>query len=69
MEDTLSVYVLPYDERYPQLCMDEISKQLVSEKRQPLPVQPGETECYDYEYERQGVRNIFMVCEPLTGRR
>lgn len=69
MEDTLSVYVLPYEERYPQLCMDEISKQLVSEKREPLPVQPGEAECYDYEYERQGVRNIFIVCEPLTGRR
>jgi hypothetical protein len=69
MEDTLSVYLRPYDERYPQLCMDEISKQLVSEKRLSLPIRPGERVCYDYEYERKGVRNIFIVCEPLTGRR
>lgn len=69
MEDILSVYIRPYDEKRPQLCMDEINKQLVSEKRQPLPIQPGKTECYDYEYERQGVRNMFIVCEPLTGQR
>jgi len=69
MEDTLSVYMRPYDEKRPQVCMDEISKQLVSEKRQPLPIQPGETACYDYEYERQGVRNMFIACEPLTGQR
>ena len=69
MEDILSVYLRPYDERYPQLCMDEISKQLVSEKRLSLPIRPGDRECYDYEYERKGVRNIFIVCEPLTGRR
>jgi len=69
MEDILSVYLRPYDERLPQICIDEISKQLVSEKRLPLPVAPGKTECYDYEYERQGVRNIFIANEPLTGRR
>ena len=69
MEDVLSVYVRPYDEKRPQVCMDEISKQLVSETRQPLPMQPGEPEGYDYEYERQGVRNLFMAFEPLAGRR
>ncbi len=69
MEDILSVYICPYDEKRPQLCMDEINKQLVSEKRQILPTQPGKTECYDYEYERQGVRNMFIVSEPLTGQR
>jgi transposase len=69
MEDVLSIYIRPYDEKKPQICMDEISKQLVSEKREPLPMKPGETECYDYEYERQGVRNIFNAFEPLTGKR
>jgi transposase len=69
MEDVLSVYILPYDERFPQVCIDEISKQLVSEKRISLPIAPGKTECYDYEYERQGVRNIFIANEPLTGQR
>jgi hypothetical protein len=69
MEDILSVYMRPYDEKKPQICMDEINKQLISEKRQPLPIQPGETACYDYEYERQGVRNMFIACEPLTGQR
>jgi transposase len=69
MEDILSVSVRPYDKKKPHICMDEIHKQLVSEKRQPLPIQPGETACYDYEYERQGVRNMFIACEPLTGQR
>jgi hypothetical protein len=69
MEDVLSVYLRPYDKRYPQLCMDEISKQMVSEKRLPLPIAPGQTQCYDYEYERQGVRNIFVATEPLKGVR
>lgn len=69
MEDVLSVYMRPYDERYPQVCMDEAMKQLVSEKRQPLPMKPGEVEKYDYEYERQGTRNMFMVVEPITGER
>jgi hypothetical protein len=69
MEDVLSVYIRPYDKRYPQLCMDEISKQMVSEKQLPLPIAPGQTQCYDYEYERQGVRNIFVATEPLKGVR
>src|SRR6266567_2075161 len=52
-----------------QVCLDETSKQLVSETRTPLPMQPGEPERYDYEYERQGVCNVFLACEPLTGKR
>jgi transposase len=69
MEDVLSVYVRPYDVKRPQICMDEICKQLVSEKREPLPMKPGEVERYDYEYKREGVRNIFIAFEPLTGKR
>ena len=69
MEDTLAVYTRPYDERRPQVCVDEMSKQLISETRLPLPMQPGEVACYDYEYERQGTANLFLACEPLAGKR
>jgi transposase len=69
MEDVLDVYKLPYDPLYPQVCFDECSKQLVSETRLPLPLQPGQPARYDYEYERQGVCNLFLFSEPLTGWR
>ena len=69
MEDVLRVYTRPYDPRFPQLCMDEISKQLLKDKRPGLPARPGEVEKYDYEYEREGVCNVFLVCEPLAGKR
>ncbi|MFL5587153.1 MAG: IS630 family transposase [Ktedonobacteraceae bacterium] len=69
MEEVLSVYTRPYDERRPQVCLDETSKQLVSETRVPLPLQPGQPECCDYEYERQGTCNLFVACEPLVGKR
>lgn len=69
MEDVLEVYTRPYDSRYPQVCMDESSKQLLRETRAPLPMQPGRPERRDYEYERGGVANLFLFCEPLMGRR
>lgn len=69
MEDVLAVYTRPYDERRPQVCVDELSKQLISETRIPLPMQPGQVECCDYEYERQGTANLFIACEPLAGKR
>jgi uncharacterized small protein (DUF1192 family) len=69
MEDVLSVYTRPYDPKYPWVCMDETSKQLVGHIRTPLPAAPGQTECYDYEYERHGVSNLFMFFEPLRSWR
>jgi transposase len=69
MEDVLDVYTRPYDPRYPQVCMDETSKQLLRDTRQPLPMEPGRAERHDYEYERGGVVNLFLFCEPLQGRR
>lgn len=69
MEDVLAVYTRPYDERFPQLCMDEGGKQLVRSKRQDLPMQPGRPACQDYEYEPEGWCNVFVVCEPLGGKR
>lgn len=69
MEDILDVYERPYDPRFPQVCMDETSKQLVAETRTPLPAQPGRPARIDYEYERHGVRNLFLFVEPLRGWR
>jgi hypothetical protein len=69
MEDVLDVYERPYDPRHPQVCIDEASKQLVGEVRDPLPATPGHPAREDYEYERKGVANLFMVTEPLRGWR
>jgi DDE superfamily endonuclease len=69
MEDVLAVYQRPLDSVHPVICMDETSKQLVSETRAALPVAPGQPPREDYEYERQGVANLFLFCEPLTGWR
>ena len=69
MEDVLEVYKRPYEPLQPVVCMDEISKQLVSETRQPLPAQPGQAQRYDYEYRREGVCNLFIFFEPLRGWR
>ena len=69
MEDVLEVYKLPYDLKRPQVCMDEMSKQLLADTRQPIPAEPGYLERFDYEYKREGVANLFMLFEPLTGKR
>ena len=69
MEDVLDVYTRAHDPRYPQVCMDEVSKQLLRETRPSLAMQSGKVERVDYEYERGGVANVFLFCEPLTGRR
>lgn len=69
MEDVLEVDTRPYDPRRPQVCLDETSKQLVADTREPLPAAPGQPARVDYEYERKGTANLFMVCEPLTGHR
>jgi hypothetical protein len=69
MEDVLEVYARPYDPGRPQVCLDEASKQLVADVTPPLPAQPGLPAREDYEYERRGTANLFMLFEPLAGRR
>lgn len=69
MEDVLDLYEDPYDEKRPVVGFDETSKQLIAETRQPVPAQAGQLERYDYEYQRNGVCNLFMCCEPLAGQR
>ena len=68
MEDVLEVYARPYDPRRPVVCMDETNKQLIGEVREPLPVAPGQPERVEHEYVRNGVAQIFVEVEPLTGR-
>ena len=69
MEDVLDVYKRPYDPKRPVVCLDETSKQLIGEVQTPVPAVPGHVSQYDYEYVRNGVANIFMIFEPLAGRR
>ena len=69
MEMVLDVYKRPFDSRFPVVCMDESPKQLIGETKIPIPVSQGRPAKYDYEYKRCGVCNIFMACEPLSGKR
>jgi hypothetical protein len=69
MEDVLEVYTRPSDPRRPQVCLDETSRQLLGELTPPLLVASGRPARQDYEYERRGVCNLFLVCEPLRGWR
>ena len=69
MEDTLTVYHRPHDPKRPLVCFDEGSKQLTKETRVPLPPRPGDVAKYDYEYERNGTRNLFVFFAPLEAWR
>jgi hypothetical protein len=64
MEHILDLYEQPYDPRHPQVCFDESSKQLIQQTQ--LPAQPGQVRRVDYEYQRNGTRNLFLFFEPLT---
>jgi hypothetical protein len=69
MEDAIRTYMLPYDAMRPVVCFDEASRQLFGEVRQPEKPRPGKPAKEDYEYERKGTCNQFVVCEPLRGWR
>jgi hypothetical protein len=69
MEDVIQTYLLPYNPAYPVVCFDEACKQLFGEVRPGLPTRPCSPAKQDFEYERKGVCNQLMVCEPLRGWR
>src|SRR5215218_4669383 len=69
MEDVLDVYHRPHDPLRPVVCLDETSRQVLANTRDPLPVAPGRPARHDPEYERKGVVNCFLVTEPLRGWR
>ena len=66
MEDVLSVYKLPHDPKRPVVCMDEASKQLIAEVREPQGLAPGKVRRQDYEYERRGTCNLFLFFLAVT---
>ena len=65
----MDLYGEPYEPRRPTVCFDETSTQLIAERRIPIPAHRGRRERFDYEYRRNGTRNLFMLCEPLRGWR
>ena len=69
MEGVLAVYLRPHDPNRPLVCLDETSKQLIAETRVPIPMKPGRAARVDYEYERNGTANLFMLFAPLEGWR
>ena len=69
MEDVLAVYTRPRDPDCPLVCLDETSKQLIAETRVPIPMKAGRPARFDYEYERNGTANLFMMFAPLEGWR
>lgn len=69
MEDVLEVYTRPYDALRPLICLDEAGRELVADTRVPLPGRPGQVARQDFEYGRAGACNVFMLYEPLAGRR
>lgn len=69
MEDVLAVYRRPYDPKRPMVCMDEMSRQLLKEVREPIPAKPGAPYRYDHHYERNGTMNLFTFFEPLAAHR
>ena len=69
MEDVLALYAMPYDSRYPTVCLDEKPVVLHADVRAGLPLAPGHVERRDYEYKRHGTANLFVMVEPLAGWR
>ena len=68
MYDVLDLYEEPYDPKRPLVCLDEKPKQLLGDKRMPIPLKPGRSEKYDYEYVRNGTANIFVAVEFKAGK-
>lgn len=69
MEDVLEVYARPYDAKRPQVCFDEAAKQILSEVREPIAAKQDKVERVDNEYKREGTAAIFMLSQPLAGKR
>jgi hypothetical protein len=69
LEDVLHLYSLPYNKARPVLCYDEMPVQLLGEVVTRLPMKEAAALRFDYEYQRNGVANILLAVEPLTGKR
>jgi DDE superfamily endonuclease len=68
-EDILHLYSLPYNEKRPVVCFDELPVQLLDNVVEELPMQEGKLARFDYEYARAGTASLLVAFEPLTGTR
>ncbi len=68
MEAVLDVYEREYSEQKPVVAIDESPQQLISETRTGFTDSKG-VRYADYEYQREGVCDLYVACEPLRGRR
>jgi integrase len=69
MYDVLDLYEEKYDPKRPVICLDEKAKQIIADKIMPIPMKPGCSEMYDYEYIRNGTANIFVAVDFKAGKR
>ena len=69
MEAILTLYAQRYDPQRPMVCFDEKMTQLLAHVRNPLPLKAKVGRREDYEYKREGTRNLFLFVEPKAGRR
>jgi FtsZ-binding cell division protein ZapB len=69
MEDVLSIYNLPFDDKCPVVCFDELPVQLLGEVAAPLPLKKDQPKRIDYEYKRAGTAVLLVAFEPLSGKR
>ena len=69
MNDVLDLYEENYDPKRPVICLDEKTKQIIADKIMPIPMKPGCSEMYDYEYIRNGTANIFVAVDFKAGKR
>jgi hypothetical protein len=69
LEEVLEVYQRPRDPQKPLVCLDEACKELLTDMRAPIRMKQGRSVRADYEYERNGTANLFMVFAPLEGQR
>lgn len=69
MENVLRLYNLPYDEDYPLVCFDERPCFLIGDIIEGLELKPEQVRKLDYEYSKNGMCNLLLAIEPLTGKR
>lgn len=65
----MTLYRQPYNPKQPLVCFDEKSIQLLAHIRQAISMKPGQAARQDYEYKRNGTRNLFLFVEPKAGKR
>lgn len=69
MEAVLAEYARPDTDECPLICMDEAAPEVLGEVVAPVPMRPGAARKEDYQYQRLGVRSLFLFVRPFAGWR